>query len=93
MSPQPGRPGMTAIEHYLKSCRELARCCSRRGLIDTDSLHYRVLVETSSELVVDVEFDEVLPEGPSGEDRRIPCRGQLHLLLDRVGRIVHTEVL
>jgi hypothetical protein len=84
---------MSIIEHYLKSCRELTRCCSQNGWIDTDSLQYSIIIETGNELVVNVEFDELLLEGNGNYDRRVPCSGQVHLFLDRVGRIIRAEVL
>ena len=84
---------MSIIEHYLKSCRELTRCCSQNGWIDTESLRYRILIETGNELVVNVEFDELLMDGTGISNRRVPCFGQVHLLLDRVGRIIRAEVL
>jgi hypothetical protein len=84
---------MSIIEHYLKSCRELTRCCSQNGWIDTESLRYSILIETGNELVVKVEFDELLMDGTGSCSRRLPCSGQVHLLLDRVGRIIRAEVL
>ena len=84
---------MSMIEHYLKSCRELTRCCSQNGWIDTESLRYRILIESGNELVVRVEFDELLMDGTANCGRRLPCSGQVHLLLDRVGRIIRAEVL
>ena len=84
---------MSIIEHYLKSCRELTRFCSRNGWIDNDSLRYTVIVETTNEIFVEVEFDELLMEGPGSSSRRVSCCGQLHLHLDRYGRIMRAEVL
>ena len=84
---------MSIIEHYLKSCRELTRCCSQNGWIDTESLRYRILIETGNELVGNVEFDELLMEGTGTRGRRVHCSGQVHLLLDQVGRIIRAEVL
>lgn len=84
---------MSSLEHYLRSCRELTRCCSQSGWIDPETLRYRVLIETGNELVVNVEFDELLLEGTGNCGRRVPCSGQIRLLLDRVGRIVRAEVL
>ena len=84
---------MSIIEHYLKSCRELTCFCSRNGWIDNDSLRYTIIVETTNEIFVEVEFDELLMEGPGSSSRRVPCCGQLHLHLDRYGRIMRAEVL
>jgi hypothetical protein len=50
-------------------------------------------VESSEELVVDVEFDELLLESSGCEGERIPCSGQVHLFLDRLGRVVRAEAL
>jgi len=84
---------MSCIKHYLKSCRELTHLCSLNGCIDTDSLRYTVIIESGHELVVAVEFDEWLLEGTANSGSRVACRGQLHLFLDRLGRISHAEVL
>ena len=82
---------MSSIEKYLKNCRELTCFCSRNGWIDHTSLRFTVIVETSKELVVDVEFDELLMEYPGCEGDRIPCFGQVHLFLDRLGRVIRAE--
>ena len=84
---------MSKIKQYLKSCRELTRFCSRNGCIDNDSLRYTVLMETSNEIVIDIEFEELLMEGSGNPGRRIRCFGQLHLFLDQLGRVIRTEVL
>ena len=84
---------MSSIEEYLKNCRELIRFCSRNGWIDSASLRFTIIVESSEELVVDVEFDELLLESSGCEGDRIPCFGQVHLYLDRLGRVVRAEAL
>ena len=42
---------------------------------------------------MDVEFDELLLESSGGDGDRIPCFGQLHLFLDRLGRGIRAEAL
>ena len=84
---------MSKIEHYLKSCPELARFCSSSGWIDNESLRYTVIMENSHEIVIDIEFEELLMEGPDRITGRIACSGQLQLFLDRLGRVIRTEVL
>lgn len=84
---------MSRIEHYLKSCRELTRLCSRNGWIDNDSLRYSVIMETSNELVIGVEFEELLMESSGRFIGSIHCSGQLHLFLDQLGRVIRAEVL
>ena len=82
---------MSTVEKYLKNCRELTRFCSRNGWIDSQSLRFSVIVETNEELIVDVEFDELLMESPGSQCERIPCYGQVHLYLDRFGQVVRAE--
>ena len=84
---------MSKIEHYLKSCRELTCFCSRNGWVDNDSLRYSIIMETSNELVIDIEFEELLMESPGNIANRIRCFGQLHLFLDQLGRVIRAEVL
>lgn len=84
---------MSNIERYLKNCHELTRFCSRNGWLDITSLRYTVIAESSEELVIDVEFDELLLVSSGGEGDRIPCFGQLHLFLDRLGRVIRAEAL
>jgi len=84
---------MPKIEHYLKSCRELSRFCSCNGCIDNDSLRYTIIMETSNEIVIDVEFEELLMEGSGSLGGRVRCFGQLHLFLDQLGRVIRAEVL
>ena len=84
---------MSTVEKYLKNCRELTRFCSRNGWIDHNSLRFTVIVESSEELIVDVEFDELLMEGSGCQYGRVTCCGQVHLYLDRLGRVVRAEAL
>ena len=84
---------MSNIERYLKNCRELTRFCSRNGWVENTSLRYTVIAESSGELLIDVEFDELLLESSGGEGDRIRCFGQLHLFLDRLGRVIRAEAL
>jgi hypothetical protein len=84
---------MSSVERYLRNCRELTRFCCRNGWIDYASLRFTVIVESSEELVVDVEFEELILEGCGTRSQRIPCFGQVHLYLDRLGRVVRAEAL
>ena len=84
---------MSKIEHHLKSCPELARFCSRSGCIDSDSLRYTVIMENSHEMVINIEFEELLMEASGILAGRVRCFGQLHLFLDQYGRVIRTEVL
>lgn len=86
-------PAMSAIETYLKSCCELRRFCSRDGWIDNDSLRYSVVMETAEGVIVNIEFDELLPEQPDRPAVRISCCGQLRLCKDRFGHILRAEAL
>ena len=84
---------MSSIEKYLRDCRELTRFCRRNGWVDNTSLRFTIIKESSEELVVEVEFDELLLESSGCESQRIPCSGQVHLFLDRLGRVVRAEAL
>jgi hypothetical protein len=84
---------MSLIETYLKSCVELARFCSQNGWIDSNSVRYQVIREFGNEIIIEIEFDEMLQAGTDTVVERIPCRGQLHLLTDRYGHVVRAEVL
>lgn len=84
---------MSHVEKYLRNCRELTRFCSRNGWIDNTSIHFTVVVEGSGELIIDVEFEELVLEDYGTRSRRIPCFGQVHLYLDRFGRVVRAAAL
>jgi len=84
---------MSTVEKYLTNCRELTRFCSRNGWIDNSSLRFTVIVASSEELIVDIEFDELLQEGPGSQGVRISCFGQVHLQLDRFGRVVRAVAI
>lgn len=84
---------MSLIESYLKSCCELRWFCARDGWIDNDSLRYAIIMETGNGVIVEIEFDELLPESPALPPRRIGCCGQLHLHTDRYGQIMRAEAL
>jgi hypothetical protein len=84
---------MSTVEKYLKNCRELTRFCSRNGWIDQQSLRFTVIMESNEELIVDVEFDELLMESSGCQSERISCFGQVHLYLDRLGRVIRAEAV
>ena len=84
---------MSSVEKYLRNCRELTRFCSRNGWIDNHSLRFTIIVESNEELIVDVEFDELLMEGSGHRCDRISCFGQVHLYLDRLGRVIRAEAI
>jgi len=84
---------MSTVEKYLKNCRELTRFCSRDGWIDSHSLRFTIIVESNEELVVDVEFDELLMGRSDRQCDRISCFGQVHLYLDQLGRVVRAEAI
>jgi hypothetical protein len=84
---------MSAIKTYLKTCRELSRFCSQNGWIDNESLHYAVTWISDDEILVDVEFDELLMEGGSSLACKTSCCGQMRLFLDKYGQVVRCEIL
>lgn len=84
---------MSAIKTYLKTCRELSRFCSQNGWIDNESLHYAVTWISDDEILVDVEFDELLMEGGSSLACKASCFGQMRLFLDKYGQVVRCEIL
>ena len=84
---------MSTIESYLKSCCELSRFCSQNGWIDNESLHYAVTWIKDDEILVDIEFDELLMEGRGSLAGRASCFGQMRLRLDKYGQVVRCEIL
>lgn len=84
---------MSTIETYLKSCRELSRFCSRNGWIDNETLHYAITWVSDDEILVDVEFDELLMEGGGSLAGKVSCYGQLRMILDKYGQVIHCEIL
>jgi len=84
---------MSQLESYLKSCRELARFCSCNGWIDQASVRFTVIMETGNEIVVNIQFDELLRYGSDCLPNRVTCHGQLHLYTDRYGHIIRAEAL
>jgi hypothetical protein len=84
---------MSTIETYLKSCRELSRFCSRNGWIDNETLHYAITWVSDDEILVDVEFDELLMEGGGSLAGKVSCYGQLRMILDKYGQVIRCEIL
>jgi hypothetical protein len=84
---------MSAIETYLKSCRELSRFCSQNGWIDNDSLHYAATWESDNEVLVDIVFDELLREDEGSVAGKVSCSGQMRLYLDNYGQVIRCEIL
>ncbi len=84
---------MTLIESYLRSCGELARFCSCDGCIDPESLRFSVVMEMGNEIIINIQFDELLMDGSETYAGRVSCHGQLHLYTDRYGHIIRAEAL
>ncbi|MEE9423286.1 MAG: hypothetical protein V3V50_09040 [Gammaproteobacteria bacterium] len=84
---------MHDIERYLLSCRELNVFCSQNGWIDKESLFYEVIEQDDHQIIVLVQFNEILMEGSGSSLGRVPCHGRLRLLLDRYGQIKQAELL
>ncbi len=84
---------MTLIGSYLKSCRELSRFCSRNGWIDGESLRFTIIMEIGNEVIVDIEFDELLMSNHGSQADRITCHGQMHLFTDQYGHVIRAEIL
>lgn len=84
---------MSLIGTYLRNCGELTRFCSRDGWIDEDSVRFTIVMETGNEIIVNIEFDELLDDGHGNPAGRISCRGQLLLFTDRYGQITRAEAL
>jgi hypothetical protein len=84
---------MTLIGTYLKSCRELSRFCSQNGWIDGDSLRFTIIMEIGNEVIVDIEFEELLMVNSGDLVSRVTCRGQMHLFTDQYGHVIRSEAL
>jgi hypothetical protein len=56
-------------------------------------MHYAVAWQGDNEVLVDIEFDELLMEGTGYLAERVPCFGQMRLFLDRQGRVIRCEIL
>ena len=84
---------MSKIDIYLKSCRELSRFCSGNGWIDNSSLRYTIIWQNENEVLVNIEFNELLMEGAGSLAEKVYCSGQMRLLLDRFGRVLRSDIL
>ncbi len=80
------------IEQHLGSYAELTSVCSPNNHIDQDSLHYEIIKQNDYEIILLVQFQEIVSEG-SGHAGRISCEGYLRLTLDRYGQIVRSQLL
>jgi hypothetical protein len=84
---------MSHIERTLRSCRELGALCTRDGWIDEDTLHYQILQRSDREVLVLVQFEEVVTENSGYRSRRIARGGQVRLHLDHYGEVVRVQVI
>lgn len=78
---------MQHVEQYLMSCRELTAFCTQNGWIDRGSLYCEILEQNDREVILFVQFDEVLMDGSGCHPGRIPCEGRLRLTLDHYGQV------
>lgn len=83
---------MSSIESYLRNCQELTRFCSQNGWIDNSSMRFVEEWLNDHEVLVVVEFEELLLEGTGHLGRKIPCIGQMHLFLNRKGEVIRSEI-
>ncbi len=79
---------------FLQRWSGLAGLCSQNGWIDNDSLRFDILQEEGDgDLILAVEFEEIIMEGAGCIAGRVPCYGRLRLRLDLEGDDIRAELL
>ena len=77
---------------YLMGAPELPKLCTQNGWIDNETLRYEILAQQGRQLLLAVEFDEVIMEGSGCVADRKPCYGRIRILQDDKGVYESTEV-
>lgn len=72
---------------FLQRAPQLTAFCTQNGWIDNEGLRYEVLERQGRQLLIKVEFPEVIMEGSGCTAGRIGCYGRLRLTLDESGRV------
>ena len=67
---------------YLKQCKQINQFCTQNGWIDNDSISFEIKEEDSSEMMINVTFNEIIMEGAGCIAGNIACFGQLKLKIE-----------
>ncbi len=78
---------------YLRGAPELPKLCTQNGWIDNDTLRYEILTQRGRQLLLAVEFDEVIMEGSGCVADRKPCYGRIRISQDDKGVYGLTEIV
>jgi len=65
---------------FLKRAPQLATLCSQNGWIDNDTLRFEVLECQDKEILLAVQFDEVVMEGSGCVADRKSCYGRVSVI-------------
>ena len=71
---------MSTLLDYLKTAPELSRLCTQNGWIDNDSLRYDIIEQGDHQLVLAVEFEEIIVEGAGCVADRKSCYGRIRVV-------------
>lgn len=84
---------MSTLLDYLKTTPKLAKLCTQNGWIDNDSLRYQIIEQSDGQLVLAVEFEEIIMEGSGCVADRKACYGRVRVVKHGTGEIQSIEIL
>ena len=88
------RVDISAIEEYLRTCRELSVLCLQNGWIDNDTLKIELIETDAQSAVVSVQFDELIMKGGTGcVGTPMPRFGKVRVTIDQLGKVEGIEIL
>ena len=78
---------------YLNFVPEIAELCTQNGWIDNETIRYDIIEKHGEQLLLAVEFEEIIMEGAGCEADRKPCYGRVRLTRDADGSFRDLEIL
>ncbi len=81
------------IKYFLETCRELTQLTTQNGWIDNDSLKFDIISKNKDNLLVAVNFDEIIMEGSGCVAGKVACYGQVKLLLNQDEQVIGVKII
>ncbi len=78
---------------YLKIAPEIAELCTQIGWIDNETIRYDIIERRGDQLLLAVEFEEIIMEGAGCVADRKPCYGRVRVSRDSDGSFQYLKLI
>ncbi len=84
---------MSTLLDYLQTVPTLTKLCTQNGWIDNDTLRYEILEQDENQLLLSIEFEEIIVEGSGCVADQKSCYGRVRVYKDDEGTYQSIEIL